>query len=344
MVDGDSLLVQFSASNVYLFFVTIDSKIGNPEITKRILGNEISAGTNGISGINAVDIEQPVPPDPVNPAISINSYKSFVRSNIGNNAQSGDLLRILKDIEGNKNVRSKYDVLGFVNDLESLENQYYQLRDEVNFVPYIKSLANRISDYAKLHKENENQKILRFVYSATLSKLHSISNRTKPISIVDLNEYLEVVQNHIQKLREADSKAMIAEYQNAYQAFLYSRIETGARIIEKEILPDIKTTFVELDDYIAKLIIQTQQRQKSSVARIKGIYSDKEKIERSVVLRQALMPLKVVATIATVFSPIVKGLAVGVLKIIDSAFDDKSSKANVTVPVNDPQFRTSGKK
>lgn len=84
--DGDSLTVEFSSSNFYLFFITLDSRIGNPFIANRIIGDGIPPGVYGcINGYNVEGIEAPAQPELMNPSLSVNSYKSFVRENVPNN-------------------------------------------------------------------------------------------------------------------------------------------------------------------------------------------------------------------------------------------------------------------
>lgn len=331
--DGDSFQLEFESYNFYVLFITLDSRIGNPKIIHRKDGEEKSAADDGLYGYNIEGIEQATESDGLrNPSESISSYKSYIRDSIPNDARTADLIRLLRDLEGSRSIRNIYDPLGFVLDLEYLENQYYQLRDKVNFVPYLKSYSNRISEYLKYHNDEtiENQKVLRFLYSAAMGKLNTMRNRTNPISIVDLGEYIGTVQNHITKLREADSKISNTEYHENYKLFIFNRIETGAKFIEKQILPEINNVFVEMDSYIIKLVIQTIQRQHKGLMSIKDAYEDKERLKRSLLLRRVFIPVKFVSAMASLLSPVAKVLAIGATKIIDSIIHNKFNKGDTT--------------
>lgn len=331
--NGKTIVVTYSTSSFYIFFIpfgSYGSKIGNPTVIDEKAGEEIPAGKNGITGNHTDGIEEASQPnDFLSPLNTINSYKNFVRENLSSHTRKAALQSFLKHLEENEEIRSIYDTMGLVNDLECLEKQYFQLRNKIDFVPYIESLVERIAEYALSHDETiQNQKVLRYLYAATLNKLYSMKNKQNHGSIINLLDYIDVVQEHINKLREADSKILIDEYQNAYHNVLASKIDRAFRYVDKQIVPEIKAIFGELDEYIIRLVDQTRDKEQKIIYTINDALEDKIRLERALILRKVFVPIKLVGSLLGLVNPIVKFVALGVSKVTDMIVD-KKTKVNV---------------
>lgn len=342
--DGKTIAVTYSTSSFYLFFIpfgSYGSKIGHPSVSQEQEGEDVPAGKDGITGNNVDGIDEALQSDEfLNPSNIINSYKSFVRDNLPSHSRKVDLQNFLKYLEEDEEVRSIYDTMGLVNDLEYLEKQYFQLRNKIDFTPYIESLLDRIGEYAITHDESiQNQKVLRFLYTATLNKLYGMKNKQNHGSIINLLDYMDVIQDHIHRLREADAKILIDEYQNAYQNVLESKIDRASRYIEKQIVPEIRAIFGELDQYIKKLVEQTVHKKQKTALTIDDALEDKVRLERALILRKVFIPIKLVSSLLGLVNPIVKFVALGVSKVTDMIVDQKSKIKIVRVNETDPKLK-----
>lgn len=342
-------VITFSTSSFYLFFIpfgSYGSKIGHPSIVDEQEGEEIPAGKDGITGKNVDSIEEALQPDEfLNPSNTINSYKKFVRQNLPSHTRKVELQNFLNYIELDEEVRSIYDTMGLVNDLECLEKQYFELRNKIDFTPYIESLLDRIGEYAIIRDESiQNQKVLRYLYTATLNKLYGMKNKQNHGSIINLLDYMDVVQDHIHRLREADAKILIDEYQNAYQNLLESKIDRAGRYIEKQIVPEITAIFGELDQYIKKLVDQTVNKKQKTSITIDDALDDKVRLEKALLLRKVFVPIKLVSSLLGLVNPIVKFVSIGVSKVTDMIIDQKTTKIKITrVNETDPKLRAISK-
>lgn len=308
-------------------------------------GEEVPAGKNGITGNNVDSIEEAMPPDEFSsPSSTINSYKSFVRENLPKHTRKAELESFLNHLEESEEVNSIYDTMGLVNDFECLENQYFELRNKIDFIPYVESLVNRIADYAISYDETiQNQKVLRFLYTATLKKLYSMKNKHNHGSIINLLDYMDVIQDHIHRLRDADAKILIDEYQNAHQNVLASKIDRATKYIEKQILPEIEAIFGELDVYIVKLVEQTVAKEQKTVYTINDAMDDKVRLERALILRKVFIPIKLVGSLLGLVNPIVKFVVMGVSKVTDMIIDKRSRVKVVSVNETDPKLKALAK-
>lgn len=287
------------------------------------------AGKNGISGHNEDGIEAAVQPDEfLSPSSTINLYKSFVRESLVNSARKTELQKFLIDLEQNVEIQSIYDTFGLMNDLESLENQYFQLRNKIDFEPHIEALINRISSHMNTTEEDSDQKVLKYLYTTTLTKLFEVKNRANHASIINLLDYMDVVQDHIMNLREINTKVIIDEYQNAYQNSLAIKIDRAAKYIEKQIIPEIKNIFLELDEYIIKLVEQTVMKKLRTGQAIKEAYDEKKKLKAAIQMRKVFIRVKLAGVVLGIISPIIRGVAYGASRIYELTINRKKDDAN----------------
>lgn len=226
--------------------------------------------------LNINCIKFPEKPDPlVNLSHTINEYKEYIRENLPNNIRTSELNEFIEVLDENKSIQSQYNPMDFVNELFGLEKQYFKLRNELSFVPSFKSLQKRIIEYADFHKQDlsdDDKKVLSFLYTATMSKLGSIQNRSENVSTVDLTKYLELIKDRINKLNEMERKAVIKEYQEQFNQSLQIKIKLAKELIEKQILPEIEKSFAENEVQIAQLIREiTENRRINEEQRLKEL-------------------------------------------------------------------------
>lgn len=222
-------------------------------------------GADGIRGANDEDIEQPLPSRFINPAYSINSYKSYLRENIVNSIQESRLMEFMVDFELDKRVQNLYDTMGLFDDLKSLENQYLQLRNSLSFLPFHESLLNRTGEYANSQQVGVDQtKVLRFIYTAAAGKISNLRNFRQHVLIIDLQEYLQIVEKNINKLGEIQKEVNILEQKKQYQDMLNDKIKSAFELVNKEVIPALLKYFADLSNDIPKLVADVAKRGNST--------------------------------------------------------------------------------
>lgn len=150
-------------------------------------GDEIPAGKFGRNGVNSVGIEQPRVYKPLNPSFTVSEYKNFAREHDTNNIRRTEIRSFLIDLYKDQRIQALYNMVGLINELQTMENQYFHSRDKKSFIPYFKSLLNRTKEYAKNHAQSaEVTNVLNYLYTATFQKLATIWSRCNQVSAIDL--------------------------------------------------------------------------------------------------------------------------------------------------------------
>lgn len=222
-------------------------------------GTYYPKGTNGEWNKNNASIEKPDPAEFINPSHSVNGYKSYLRENLAKNIRESRVREFMGDLEANERIFSLYDTMGFLNELESLENQYLRLRNKIPLFPFYKSLKDRISKYADATNESDDfKKVLAFLHTSVVGKIfhlrNSEDNFKNHISITDLLEYLEMIQKNIRKLGEIETEVSIADQTEAYQESLKDKIDSALAMVNSEVVPTISRLFEPLAREIVALL------------------------------------------------------------------------------------------
>lgn len=246
--NGETILVDYSDVNRR----DDETEYGAASIIQNETDKNFTSGFNGTDGNSKEQIEYPESNHLQEPARIVNRYKHFAREFIAkHNMSTSDVTKFLKEMEENDHVNSLYDTLGLVDDLRIIEEQYYRLKKNISFNPTVESLLRRISQYAKdSNKSDEDKQVLRFIYTATKSRLVDIENYSESASIVNLSEYVDIVQNRIKKFREADKDNAISMYKHDYESKINFKIELAKRIIKAQVIPRIEILFNETDSII----------------------------------------------------------------------------------------------
>lgn len=132
--------------------------------------------------------------------------------------QETELKTFLSDLDDHKSIQSKYNSIGFLDELLGVEKHYFELRHKLCFDPFLKSLQMRMDKYAITTRDlsKSDKQILDFLYAATLSKLCSIQNISKHVSTVDLLKYLKLIHEHIEDLQKFKNIHVINEYRKNF--------------------------------------------------------------------------------------------------------------------------------
>lgn len=247
--DGDSYLLVYV--DIYILFILLYSL----PISITYTGDWHQEGRYGSKGGNCANIEEPYPAELISPAQTINRYKSYLRENLPNNVQESTLREFMTDFEFDKRVLDLYDTVALCDDLRLTEDQYLQLRYDLNFMPFHESLLNRTGEYANTMKESpDHLKVLRFLYTAIYGKISNLRNFRQHIIVIDLLEYLELLQKNIDRMKETEREVSIEEQKKQYENALMEKIQSALEIVATEIIPAIVKASNEVIEKIPDLI------------------------------------------------------------------------------------------
>lgn len=275
-----------------------------PLCVYRGLGVWYPDGKNGIDGANDVDIELPNPVKFIDPAYTINSYKSYLRENMVNNIQESRLMEFILNVEMDKRVQSLYDTMGLFDDLRCLENQYLQLRNSLTFMPFHESLLNRTGEYANANEiVGDQRKVLRFIYTAVAGKISNMRHFRQHVLITDLQEYLQIVEKSMNKLRDIQYEVSVTEQKNQYKKMLDEKISSALDLVSKEVIPALMETFKDLGNQIPDLVKEVSENAGKSLQIVPygGFQNVLEKLQEAIRKYKVAGVLRLVARFAKFF-------------------------------------------
>lgn len=256
---------------------------------------EGSQGENGADGSNTEGIEYPDSVELTNAIISINKYKYHVRENLPKNIRENDFRKFLEDFENHEIVQTFYDIFGFADELQNIGDQYYHLRNHISFVPIIESLQNRIGEHVKNDIESSENKIaFKFLYTTVLSKLCAISNHENRVSVINLLQHLESVQENIDNLRDSIKDAIIHEYQDKYKRSLNKKIKLVNEFIRIQIKSKLESILIETEDQIPSLIDEIINHQRDNVIQYDDLSDKRRNMENIMRLHMMLNTAEVI--------------------------------------------------
>lgn len=131
--------------------------------------------SKGIDGNSNRAMDPPKLAEFRHPSIIINAYKAHIRRNLPNNIFELQLRNFLNDMENSTSIQNLYDIMGLIDDIFSIENQFTQVKVKAVFVPSIESLLHRIENFIEIHQIDDVHKyVLNLIYTAALSKLCAV--------------------------------------------------------------------------------------------------------------------------------------------------------------------------
>lgn len=282
---------------------------GKPEIMKKERGDHHDRGKNGEYNKNDIGIKEPTLVNLINTAHSVNNYKSFLRENLGGNIRESTIRSFMVDLESDNRLFKQYRTVDFVHELETLENHYLNLRNKLPVVPFYESLKQRLSGYIESSKESDDhRKVLNFLYASVIGKLshlrskENLSNFRNKASIIDLVEYLEIVQKNILKMEQIEADVSVDEQTDEYQNALKNKIDAALEAVNTQIIPIISQLFDPLASSITNLL-DTVIQNRDDAARAQQALDAKMQKEKF------LTGMKTLGTVLGVFGGI--GAALG---------------------------------
>ncbi|GFT70513.1 uncharacterized protein NPIL_152991 [Nephila pilipes] len=298
-------------------------------------------GKSGKDGYNILRRNYPNTATIIESSANImNEYKKFLRENLIDRYKKYPLTQFLDQLESNDKIKNEYDTLGLINELQTLEKQYYKLNEEINFLPFYQSLLNRINEYAKSLKENENSdkylKVLKYLYTATQGQIYNLKDSPASDLIIDTLGYLDIIKDDIlilKDLKNTNIKAdMIKKFKDYYKRSIDDKIKEAETFIKEQLMPEMEHINIQIESEIDSLIDETVELKKQAKEEIVDLVKKKEEVRRKFQLRGIFNCIKLIAQVATFLSPIGKvvGLATGTAtSITESLVLDKEVQTDV---------------
>lgn len=268
-----------------------------------------------------------------NPARTIDSFKYFVRNNLNDNFKESELRTFISEIENDKRIKSHYDTLSLVKELEGLEKQYFELRNNIDFVPFYKSFLNRTKEYALSQSFEVDRKVLNYLYTAAFNKASILRKRMNGKTVVDVNRYLNTIEHSINDVIESRHIKIIQGYRDDYRKILNDKIQHANDLIETQIDPEINEFFDEMNRNIKILINEIDERKNTIKDTVEDLEREKNSIQRVLTMRTIFFPLKLAAAGLIFFGPVGAAASVTLLGVtsiaegtVSSSIFDKRTK------------------
>lgn len=245
--------------------------------------------------------------DPVEPlklASGIIEYKAFLRENMKIASREKDTRKTYDAIESNAGINNRYSAADFALELNMLEEQFYELNEQVDFLPFYDSLLQRLDNYSMSNENNistTDREVLALIYTTILSKTLSMRSSHKSDFIIDIETFFDLIIENMKKLDEAGRIKMINEQRDNYNGTINAKIDETNAYIANVVQPAIEKLFALLDDEMQNGIDETIKMQANAIEAIEVKEENAKIIRRNAFIRLATEVLDVVAKAALIF-------------------------------------------
>ncbi|XP_037025621.1 uncharacterized protein LOC119066998 [Bradysia coprophila] len=252
---------------------------------------------------NEADRENPRPVAPFNVGKAFNDYKKLIRAGMTENTtlHLRDVQQVYWKLDGNEQVQSLYKIIDFIDELNTLELQYFDLQEYVDFLPFYESILKRLESFADKNTPNlrmDERKILATLYTSALTKANGLRRGKDSNLVIDVVTYLNTMSDTVKTLNDIGRDIVITEYRNDYEKDLDAKIDEADKLINENLMPKIKEKFEEMDESLQSVIDETVQRQDQTREEIKEQEKNLEKLQQNWILRSVLQTMNFVADIA----------------------------------------------
>lgn len=265
---------------------TIDSHT-TPKVTYE--NHNIKNGVEGKvnSARNRSDL--PIPIDFSEVASLVVEYKGQLLASLNLSDTTDFRVQFYYKLEKDRDLRSMFDTLALVKELEMLESQFHKLHTRINFLPLYQSLLNRTDEYAKQpnrrpKKPADDKKVLTYLYTTILGREYNLQDRSESNLIVDIKSYLESTKISIQKYKAASKVNTIDEYRKEYEVSLENKIEEADKLINNVIIPELKKILNENRKNVDAVIDSIMRLEKQTEDNIQEMRKQRDELQSKLVL------------------------------------------------------------
>lgn len=224
---------------------------------------------------------------------------------------------------------------------QTLDSQFFRLKNAIDFAPYYQSLCDRIERYVSSATAPADKKVLTYLYAAAWSKYLTFDSidHTKPYSVIDVENYLSAAITNIQKAMYEEKRArneIITETAMAFYADTEQKIVESSALIQTDILPAIANRLNSIDDKLQGLVTETIESKKTGASEDRRKYA--QQLEKLINIRGVVHFLRVAGIHANCLSSY--GQAAGAIartvSQVGDGFTDTGSNMGVQKVFNFP--------
>uniref|UniRef100_A0ABD2WYM2 Uncharacterized protein n=1 Tax=Trichogramma kaykai TaxID=54128 RepID=A0ABD2WYM2_9HYME len=273
-LSGEVTIIGLEKSNPNISVSSLEGSIGKIDIA----GSGKNRAINGYNkkGIKSPEMLQPPPFDR-----AVNSYQSYLRENQIENVREFLLKmfsRLLADTEA---VIDLYDIAGLIDEFRELEHQFFKLSPKMSLLPDYQSLLDQITKHAKKLKGSEqlsqdNSNVLRYLYTAALSKIINLKNNINNNLVVDLKKFLETIQTELAAVQKNKKEHFTHGYKKDYVRELKRKIEEAQRYVNDIVSPEINRAIKKLDKKVLKFVDEVVKLQNAAQEEKKKLIKKRE--------------------------------------------------------------------
>lgn len=179
--------------------------------------NEIN-GPNGVDGGNEITeyVRSQLVFDHFNVSelTIIKEYRDFFRRSFQVSSSEFLDLDFIEKLNGNTVERSLLSANELYDELKELEMEYFRAENKDNLHPFYEQLVNLIYAYAKSEKiraDGAEYKLIKYLYTATLSRKNFLKENLKSGLITYVTEYLKNLQTELKENNLKFTKTKILE-------------------------------------------------------------------------------------------------------------------------------------
>ncbi|CAG8575033.1 13340_t:CDS:2, partial [Racocetra fulgida] len=167
--------------------------------------------------------------------------------------------------------------LGLANKLRNLENQFYKLENNIDFLPFYQFFLKCIERYTENLEENENfgqnKKVLNYFYKCTLNKICYLKFESESSLIIDINKYFNIIDNDIKLLQNTNKQDAINKFNYQYEETTNKKIVEAYNIVSNQIKPEMNNIVNKINEKIELLVDETSKL-------IENIEKNKQNLEK----------------------------------------------------------------
>jgi hypothetical protein len=220
----------------------------------------------------------------------INRYKDYLISSLDHRIDRKSLIQFIMLLGSDIRVQNTYDTLALVNEMQTLENRFYQRSTDVDFLPFYQSFLKRITQYAanrKLHENStQNKKVLSYLYIATLSKIRALRQSSECILVTDMDGYLDVTLQHIRRIEEIRKLDAVARISKNYKDKIDEKIISADDFINREVLPEIEVITKDTEGNIDSLLLEIIEKEKNAREEQKALGKKRKELANSLLYKK----------------------------------------------------------
>lgn len=285
---------------------------------------ELPASSNGT---NVKDIEEPAPLSTYQQAFSINEYLAYIRENQIDSLRRDDLAKFVRQIQNSSAVLNSYTALSFINELQSVEDQFYRLKSKIDFTPYYRSMSDRIELYVShANRSSEVKRVFTYLYTAAWGKYLTLSSAAQPNLVIKIEKYLGSAIATIQEVVKSTREDAISNITMAYHNETEQKVNEANAFIKTDILPTITNITKEIDKSMLAIVDEAAALRKKAIDDQKKYEKELKKLQGTMALRGLFHVLGVVGTFANCLGPYgqAAGAITGAISQIGEGFTDSS--------------------